>query len=52
MKSFATLWVGLSARLRLRFATAGVVSVAEEIIGLPSAERGALLAAVDHKDAP
>ena len=26
--------------------------MAEEIIGLPSAERGALLAAVDHKDAP
>lgn len=50
--SFATLWAGLPARIKLRFATAGIRSVAEEISDLPSAERTALLTAADAPDAP
>lgn len=52
MKAFSTLWAALSTRRKLRFATAGIASVAEEIMDLSSAERIALFAAVDAVDAP
>lgn len=52
MKAYSTLWAGLPTRIKLRFATAGIASVAEEVVGLPSAERVALFAAADAADAP
>lgn len=52
MKVFSALWVEIPARLKLRVAVAGIPSVAEEILSLPSAERVALLTALDAPDAP